>query len=740
MLNHAMVLKSDELYLVGSSESAGSGERATGLYLRDTRYLDRCDIHLNGVPLNHMSVQLLGAATASIVDANGAFSLPAEGELAEMVHPLTVSIEQTVRLDTDLQVAFVLQNFSGRTLPLTLSFELSADFRDLFDIRGFPRSARGGTYLPPDVEANRIVLGYIDRAGGAAMTDIRFDPLPTLVVSCPSATSDEDEMGVLLPGYDQMTPHLSLAPPPCAKAFFTTALASGGTWHLTMTIKPVPPDEVPISAEATPRDGEPPRPAVVTTNDSGFNRVLDRAASDLALLQTSFADGSLPAAGIPWFVAPFGRDSLIVGLQTVHLAPRRAASTLRILAALQGEKVDPFREEEPGKILHEVRYGEMARLGEIPHTPYYGSVDATPLFVLLFAETVAWSGDTQLYADLLPNVRRALTWIEAFGDHDGDGLVEYLARKADGVHIVHQGWKDSHDSLHHSDGRPADGAIALVEVQGYVYAAYQRLAEVAAAHDDLAWADQLRDRATGIQRTVEETFWIEADGFYAQALDGDKGPVRAISSNPGHLLFAGLPSPARAAAVATRLGMPDIDSGWGIRTLSASMPTYNPMSYHNGSVWPHDNSLIVAGLSAYGHVAEANQIASALIAAAGSNPLARLPELYCGFARTEQAASRTPVAYPVSCSPQAWAAASSQLLARAMLGLRIDVASGALLVEPALPSWLDAMTITDLHLRGRRVSLAVRRGVDGYDIETDAPLAEAVQPAPALVAIGFDDR
>jgi len=738
VLNHAMILKSDELYFVGSSDNAGSGERSTGLYLRDTRYLDRCDVHLNGVPLNHLQVQVLGAATAGIVDANGAFSVPTDGELTEMVHPLTVSIEQTVRLDTDLQVEFVLRNFSGRTLPLTLSCELSADFRDLFDIRGFPRSTRGGSYLPPAVDVDRILLAYIDRAGDTAMTDIAFDPPPTLAVSCPPATVAESEMDVLLPGYDQVTPHLSLAPPPCAKAYFSTALASGDTWRLTMTISPVPPGERPVSAEAKLRDGERPRPALVTTDNVAFNRVLDRAASDLALLQTSFADGSLPAAGIPWFVAPFGRDSLIVGLQTVHLAPRRAAGTLRILAALQGEKVDPFREEEPGKILHEVRYGEMARLGEIPHTPYYGSIDSTPLFVLLFAETVAWTGDERLYAELLPNVQRALTWIEAFGDRDGDGLVEYLAHMADGVHIVHQGWKDSHDSLHHTDGRPATGAIALVEVQGYVYAAYQRLAEVAAIHDDLIWADQLRGRAAEIQRKVEETFWIEEDGYYAQALDGDKSPVRSISSNPGHLLFAGLPSPAHAAAVATRLGLPDIDSGWGIRTLSASMPTYNPMSYHNGSVWPHDNSLIVVGLRAYGHVEAANQIASALVAAAESDPLLRLPELYCGFARTEQAASRTPVAYPVSCSPQAWAAASSQLLVRAMLGLRIDLASGTLLVEPALPSWLDEMIVTDLCVRGRRVSLAVRRSGDGYDIETDAPVADAVAPAP--VAIGFGDR
>jgi glycogen debranching enzyme len=363
----------------------------------------------------------------------------------------------------------------------------------------------------------------------------------------------------------------------------------------------------------------------------------------------------------------------------------------------------------------------MARLGEIPHTPYYGTADATPLFVLLFAETVAWAADERLYRDLLPNVRRALAWMEGDGDPDGDALIEYRARATGGAHIIHQGWKDSHDSLHHADGRPARGTIALAEVQGYAFAAYRRLAEVVAAHGDGEWAATLRDRARRIQERVEDAFWLEDEGFYAQALDGDKSPVAAISSNPGHLLFCGLPSPERGARAAERLAQPDMDSGWGVRTLSAAMPTYNPMSYHNGSVWPHDNSLIAAGMRAYGRPDLALRIAAALFAVAETDPLWRLPELYCGFHRAEGVASDAPVPYPVSCSPQAWAAGAGPLAVRTMLGLTVDVGRGRLLVDPSLPEWLGSVTIEGMDVLGTRTSMTVRRDGPGYRLSTDGP-------------------
>ena len=463
-------------------------------------------------------------------------------------------------------------------------------------------------------------------------------------------------------------------------------------------------------------------PARIATDHFWVNRIIDRAAADLDMLQTSFRDGTLTAAGIPWFVAPFGRDSLIAALQTLHVAPSRAKETLRTVAALQGSVVDPFREEEPGKILHEMRYGERARLGDIPHTPYYGTVDATPLFVMLFAETIRWTGDESLFRELLPNVQRALEWIEQWGDRDRDGLVEYTTQSPDGIRIVHQGWKDSHDSLHDLDGRSVTGSIALVEVQGYVFAAYRWLADIVALYGDAPWATELSDRSDQVRRLVEDRFWLPEEGYYAQALDEQKRPVAAISSNPGHLLYCELPSPERGRLVATRLRQPDLDSGWGVRTLAASMATYNPMSYHNGSVWPHDNSLIAAGLGRYGEIGGLERIASALFTAAEHLPDQRLPELYCGFPRNEDAAADGPIPYPVSCSPQAWAAGAAPLLMRAMLGLEADLDHGALCVAPAFPAWLSRVRVDGLEALGRRFDLEVARDGAEYRVQSDGPI------------------
>ncbi|HKG25273.1 MAG TPA: glycogen debranching N-terminal domain-containing protein, partial [Thermomicrobiales bacterium] len=650
MLDCNLVLKNDELFLVGDISTDGSGERATGLYLRDTRHLSRFRVTLNEVRPDQLSARTHGATTATVTTTNPQLRL-ADGKL---LRPHLVLLEQQVRLGTGLQVTFVLQNFSTESLSLTLGLELGADFRDLFDIRGFPFHPRGRC-LPPRLEERTIILGYRGLDDAVVETAIAFDRAAS--VRLRRLTEERtDEPVALLPGFDAIALEPAPEGQPGALATFAVSLAPGDRWELRTVATPRPVGEPVTSAVSTGDGHEPRNRATVTTDNPFFDRVLARSDRDLAALMTRFPEGTLPAAGIPWYVAPFGRDALIVGLQTLHLQPALAAGTLRVLAALQGAKIDETREEEPGKILHEMRYGEMARRHEIPHTPYYGTVDATPLFIWLFAETVAWTGDARLYRELLPNVRRALDWIERYGDKDGNGLVEYRTDAHGVARITHQVWKDSFDSLHYPDGRPAAGLITAVEVQGYVYAAYARLAEIVAASGDESWASNLRDKAEAVRRKVEEEFWLEDLGFYAQALGDDKLPVAAISSNPGHLLLCGLPSSERAARVAARLCQPDLDSGWGIRTLSSAVASYNPMSYHNGSVWPHDNSLIAAGLYRYGHAAAAGQIARALFAAAQTYPQERLPELYCGFARQE-ATDDAPVAYPVSCSPQAWAVA-----------------------------------------------------------------------------------
>ena len=723
MLHQDLVLKHNELYLVGESHTDGSGERATGLYVRDTRFLHSWNLCINGVSLEPLDARVLGPDRAVVVGANRALASDERG-IAEPVRPLTVSVEQRVQLGADLRVRIVLGNFSGRALPLALSLEVSGDFRDLFDIRGFPRAQRGGTYLPPVPSPNGLTLGFADRSGATARLLVTFSRPPKLTVVSAAEDEPEPEPTVLLPGFDEVSEARPLTSPPHGKAFFNVRLESGASWDLLVTLTPVPAGELPISTPEPEHDGgHPLQSARIATDHIRVNLILDGAAEDLAMLQTSFRDGQLTAAGIPWFVAPFGRDSLITALQTLHVAPGRAAETLRTLAALQGRAVDPFREEEPGKILHEMRYGEMARLGEIPHAPYYGTVDATPLFVMLFAETVRWTANESLYRDLVPNVQRALEWIEHWGDRDGDGLVEYATQSADGARIVHQGWKDSHESLHDVDGRAVSGNVALVEVQGYVYAAYCWLADIVGRYGDAAWAAELRDRSEQVRRLVEERFWLPEDGYYAQALDAKKRPVAAVSSNPGHLLFCGLPTPERARRVAARLRCHDLDSGWGIRTLAAGMPNYNPMSYHNGSVWPHDNSLIAAGLGRYGEIGGLHQIATALFTAAEHLPNHRLPELYCGFPRDGDTAA--PIQYPVSCRPQAWAASAAPLLIRAMLGLEADPERG-LRVAPAFPDWLSRVRIDGLEAFGRRFDLDVERDDAGYRVQSDGPVEVAV--------------
>ena len=723
MLQQDLVLKHNELYLVGEDTSDSSRERATGLYLRDTRFLSSWDLRVNGTPLEPLEVRVLGPDRAVIVEANG--TLAADGQrIIEPVLPLTVAVEQHVELGADLRIRIVLSNYSGRLLPLSLSLEIGGDFRDVFDIRGIPHRERAGTYISPVQLPEGLALGYTNRSGATTRLLVSFSRSPSLMVASAPVDETEPEPTVLLPGLDQISPaQPAPPPPPHGKAFFDLSLEPRASWELLVTLTPSAAEGPPISEqESDHHNADRCGPARIATDHFWVNRIIDRAAADLDMLQTSFRDGTLTAAGIPWFVAPFGRDSLIAALQTLHVAPGRAKETLRTLAALQGRAVDPFREEEPGKILHETRYGERARLGDIPHTPYYGTVDATPLFVMLFAETIRWTGDESLFRELLPNVQRALEWIEQWGDRDRDGLVEYTTQSPDGIRIVHQGWKDSHDSLHDADGRSVTGSIALVEVQGYVFAAYRWLADVVALYGDSAWATELSDRSDQVRRVVEDHFWLPEEGYYAQALDEQKRPVAAISSNPGHLLYCELPSPERGRLVAARLRQPDLDSGWGVRTLAASMTTYNPMSYHNGSVWPHDNSLIAAGLGRYGEIGGLERIASALFTAAEHLPDQRLPELYCGFPRNEDAAADGPVPYPVSCSPQAWAAGAAPLLMRAMLGLEADLAHGALSVAPAFPAWLSWIRIDGLEALGRYFDLKVTRDGAGYQVQSDGPI------------------
>ena len=438
-----------------------------------------------------------------------------------------------------------------------------------------------------------------------------------------------------------------------------------------------------------------------------LDRTLRRSIADLHALHN---DGPAPgeqylAAGIPWFTTLFGRDSIIAALETVAFIPSLAASTLEVLARLQATTDDPWRDAEPGKILHELRTGEMARAGETPHSPYYGSVDSTPLWLILLGEVHAWTGDDALVDRLWPHALAALDWIDRSADLDGDGFVEYERRSRLGLR--NQGWKDSGDAIRHTDGVPCDGPIALAEVQGYVYAARRAMARLARHRGDVPLATRLDADADQLRERFDAAFWLADVGFYAMALDGAKRPAATIGSNAGQALWSGIIPAARAAMVADRMLQPDLFSGWGIRTYAAGQAGYNPVGYHTGSIWPHDNALAAAGFKLAGAADGANMIAGRLIEAAQWFPDLRLPELFCGYDRTAVGA---PVAYPVACSPQAWSAAAPFSFIATMLGLRADASGGRLeLIQPTLPDWLTKLTITGLPIGRESVDLLVHR-------------------------------
>jgi glycogen debranching enzyme len=450
----------------------------------------------------------------------------------------------------------------------------------------------------------------------------------------------------------------------------------------------------------------------ITTNNELFDRQLLRASRyDTRKLLERTDEGVVPDAGIPWYSVPFGRDAIITALQTLAYNPSIAEGTLRFLAKHQGTVVDHFREEEPGKILHEIRRGELARLKEVPHTPYFGTVDATPLFLVLFVEAMDWLDSDDLYRGILPAALRALEWIDEYGDCDGDGYVEYIAHRPGGV--VNQGWKDSFDSVQQEDGTSAEPPIALVEVQGYVYAAKLGMARLLRRRDgDSALADRLYSEAQSLKERFNRDFWMPDLGFFALALDREKRQVRSLTSNPGHCLWSGICNADKSQLVADRLMDRDMFSGWGVRTLSSDSSNYNPMSYHNGSVWPHDTIMIALGMRKCGFAEQATRLLEGIVEAGFRFSDARLPELFCGFERDKRFNS-SPAAYIVSCSPQAWAAGCVFMLLQSILDLRPDHSSGRLHLDPVLPDMFRRIRLENLRVRDCLVDLEVEgRGDD----------------------------
>jgi glycogen debranching enzyme len=566
-----------------------------------------------------------------------------------------------------------LQNCNRHPIEVELELRFDADFLDIFEVRGYrPERQMGTPEIPLGTETG-LKFGYRGRDDIRRTTEIVFHPVPEL-------RKNRATVAVELGPQETFVLLVDLMPlmgdgQPEVDFHFDGALngleRTYSVWNQSCT-------------------------RFQTDNESLDGGLVWRNLEDLRVLCDDRPTGLFPTAGVPWYAVPFGRDSLITSIQTLALNPQLAVGSLRYLAQHQGTKVDPYREEQPGKILHEIRFGELANLGQIPHTPYFGTVDATPLFLVLLVELLEWTGDIDLLSELSPNVMAALEWIDAYGDMDGDRLVEYAQHGRVGVR--NQGWKDSWDSLIESYGEPAPLPAALVEVQGYVYHAKAGLARIFRRLGRLAEAEKLERQSDELRRCFESRYWMPEERYYAQALDRDKRQVESISSNPGHCLWSGIVRRERAEQVVGRLMSADMFSGWGIRTLSTRAMSYNPMSYHNGSIWPHDNSIIAAGMRRYGYRDEAERVAHAVLEACMRFSDHRIPELFCGFSR-DYRFHAGPGEYLVSCSPQAWGAGSLFHFLQVLAGVEVDTFKRSLRIDP-----LDTTLYRRLRVEGMRVA------------------------------------
>jgi glycogen debranching enzyme len=692
-LGGTTTLKSGAVFLVTDTsgevpaQSTHRGRHGLGLYFHDTRFLNEKRLHVNGRPMTLLfeSADLGDRCTRELTNPE----LPVPGG-GGTIHKETIGLHVETALNGEVREVLTFTNFSREALAVTVTLAYGSDFDDIFTVRGMnPRSR--GHLDQPHIEDAVLRLGYTGADDRRRTTEITFDPAPVSI----GGTCATFHM-ILDPGGGQ---RLDVV-------FRLTDQPPGGT-----------DDGLEISPDPTANQvayvpdllGLPSGTVRMTTSNELFNRVMRRSFLDLAMLETRQGDDFFFAAGVPWYVALFGRDSIITALETLAFAPEVGRATLIVLARHQGRERNPERDEEPGKILHELRVGELAQLREVPFTPYYGTVDATPLFLVLLGEYLQWTGDLECFDTLRPQVDAALDWLERCGDPDGDGLFEYVSRASDG--LVNQGWKDSYNAIVNADGSLARPPIALVEMQGYVFRAFRAVANVCRATGDAERAALLERRASEVRGRFEESFWSTETGNYALAIHGEPGFKRLAAvdaSNQGQALWGGIVAEARAGAVRDSIMDPDrLNAGWGVRTLSQAAAAYNPFDYQTGAVWPHDSAMVAVGLRSYGYDDDALQIFTGLYEAATRFDLYRLPELFAGF---DRATYGQPVRYPVACSPQAWAAGSLPYLLTSVLGIVPDAFARTLhIIRPRLPEWLDWVDIKGLMIGTSHVDLRFER-------------------------------
>lgn len=680
-------LKHDDTFIVLDSHGdiGASAGGPDGLFNADTRYLARLELVLDEVQPLLLGSNLRDDNSALTVDLTNP-DVYRGGRIVlqkDMLH-----IVRTIFLWRGTAYQRVgIQNHGEDTAIFDVTLLFDNDFADLFEVRGERRPRRGTSSSKPDGPAG-VLLDYRGLDGKSRTTTLQFDPRPTRLT------------------VNAATWHFELAPQQ-ATALFVAVSCNKSTPHQS-----APFFRGLLAHRREMRQSTAGATSIETSNNI-FNEVLCQAMADLNMLMTETPQGRYPYAGIPWYSTTFGRDGLITALQMLWIDPRIARGVLKRLAAFQATSVDPLADAEPGKILHEMRGGEMAALREVPFAQYYGSVDATPLFVLLAGLYVERTGDDETLAELWPSIEAALRWIDGAGDPDRDGFVEYQRASEQG--LANQGWKDSYDAIFHADGRLAEGYIALAEVQGYVFAGKRLAARCALRLGKIEMAQRLEAEAQRLAERFEEAFWCVELGTYALALDGAKQPCKVRTSNAGQLLFTGIAREDRARKVAADLMRPHFFTGWGIRTVARGEARYNPMSYHDGSIWPHDNALIALGLARYGLKHSVEHLFKGLFDAASYMDLRRLPELFCGFQREKR---RGPTLYPVACAPQAWASATPFTLLEAALGLEFDAQRGEIrLRNPRLPAFLNEVVLRDLQLGPSSVDLRLRRHGEEVSLE-----------------------
>jgi len=679
-----LVLKQGTIFLLCSVDGdlcAGSDQ---GLYFHDMRYLSEATLRLDGTPLVSLLADadechraLLQLTNPELQDSEGNTSLRKE----------MLGIRREKLLGDNYTETLTLENYAPEAVECTLQLSYAADFADMFVVRGMQPGKRGKLRAP---SWRRSTLTF--RYAGA----------------------DQHERSTAL--------HFSHAPAQrsAGELTFSLRLAPKRPWVLTVTCELR--DRTPGHLEAQPQDSEGASEkdrqraragalgdgAHVETSNPLFNAILGRSFMDLHMLRMRQQGQVFYAAGAPWYVALFGRDTLITSLEVLAFEPEIAANTLRVLASHQATQIDDDRDAQPGKILHELRVDEMANLHEITQTPYYGSVDSTPLFLVLLGSHAAWTGSLDLFHELHDSVCAALEWIDRFGDSDEDGFVDYQTRSTRGGR--NQGWKDSGNGIVMHDGRLAEPPIALPEVQGDVYLAWRCIAKLFEQDGDAATAQRLRERAQDLYARFNREFWLPRERYYALCRQKDGRFSTSIASNAAHALWTGIVDPRHARAVAQRVLRSDMFSGWGIRTLSSADRSYNPVDYQVGSVWPHDNAMIVAGMRRYGCNEEAAQVFTAIMEAATQFEHYRLPEVFAGY---ERHIASKPVKYPVACNPQAWAAGAIPHMLAAVLGLEPDGFKGRLeIIHPCLPEWLDWVAVHDLSVGGAQIDLRYERSGD----------------------------